>query len=83
MGDCSALAACTQDPAVATRLLRLGLGPVALIGPCLMLVLLGFSGQLERHRWLANLAGSFGAVMVGLCWGTDWIVRPCTLCRPG
>lgn len=51
---CSSLASATDDPAVATHLLRLGSGPVALIGPNLLLVLLGISGQLERHRWVAQ-----------------------------
>jgi stage II sporulation SpoE-like protein len=71
---CSCLACCTDDPEVAARLLRLGLGPVALIGPNLLLVLLGISGQLERHRWVASVAGGFGATLLGLCWGTDWTV---------
>jgi hypothetical protein len=71
---CSSLALCTDDPAVATRLLRLGTGPVALIGPNLLLVLFGISGQLERHRWAVRLAGLVGAVLLGLCWGTDWTV---------
>jgi hypothetical protein len=70
----SSLAMCTDDPVVATRLFRLGSGPVALIGPNLLLVLLGISGQLERHRAVARLAGVVGAVLVGLCWGTDWTV---------
>ena len=48
------LSACTHDADLATRLLRLGAGPVALIGPNLLLVLLGVTGQLERHRWLAR-----------------------------
>ncbi|MBC7976709.1 MAG: hypothetical protein H7138_17180, partial [Myxococcales bacterium] len=30
---CSGLACCTDDAEVATRILRLGLGPVALVGP--------------------------------------------------
>ncbi|MGH9885036.1 MAG: hypothetical protein ACREBE_05890, partial [bacterium] len=71
---CSGLALCTDDPAVATRLLRLGTGPVALIGPNLLLVLFGVSGQLERHRWAVRLAGIVGAVLLGLCWNTDWTV---------
>ncbi len=71
---CSGLACCTDDAAVATRVLRLGLGPVALVGPNLLLVLLGISGQLERHRWVARLAGVVGAVMLALCWGTAWVV---------
>lgn len=71
---CSALAASTSDPELATRLYRLGNGPIALVGPSLLLVLLGVSGQLERHRWLAWTAGSFGTVFLALCWATDWIV---------
>lgn len=71
---CSALAACTHDPATATRLLRLGLGPVALVGPSILLVLLGVSGQLERLRWLARVAGVLGVISLAVCWGTTWTV---------
>jgi hypothetical protein len=71
---CSALAACTRDPDLAARLLRLGNGPLALVGPCLLLVLLGATGQLERHRWIARTAAVIGALLVLACWGTPWIV---------
>jgi hypothetical protein len=71
---CHALTACTDDVLIATRLLRLGHGPVAGVGPCLMLLMLGITGQLERNRWIARLAGVFGAVSLALCWGTDLIV---------
>ncbi|MDB4960380.1 MAG: protein serine/threonine phosphatase [Myxococcales bacterium] len=71
---CSALAACSQDPDTATRLLRVGQGPLALVGPNLLLVLLGVSGQLERHRWVARVAGIVGVGLLALCWGTTWTV---------
>ncbi|HEY0483021.1 MAG TPA: SpoIIE family protein phosphatase [Kofleriaceae bacterium] len=71
---CSGLASCTDDAGVALRLLRLGTGPVSLIGPNLLLVLLGISGQLERHRWAVWLSGALGAALLGLCWGTTWTV---------
>lgn len=71
---CSSLACCTDDAEVAARLLRLGTGPVSLIGPNLLLVLLGISGQLERHRWAVGLSAALGAVLLGLCWGTGWTV---------
>ncbi len=71
---CSGLAACTQDPEVATRLLRLGQGPVSLIGPNFMLVLLGVSGQLERHRWLARISHLVGVILLAVCWATDLVV---------
>ena len=70
----SAMVCCTQDPAAATRMLRLGNGPVAFIGPNLMLVMLGVSGQLERNRWLPRVAGLLAVALMGVCWGTPWIV---------
>ena len=63
------MVACTQDPDVATRLMRLGNAPVSFVGPNLLLVMLGVSGQLERHRWITRIAGIFALVMTGLCWG--------------
>jgi len=71
---CFGLAFCTDDAEVAVRVLRLGTGPVSLIGPNLLLVLLGLSGQLERHRWAVALSGAIGTVLLGLCWGTPWTV---------
>jgi hypothetical protein len=56
------------------RLLRVGQGPLALVGPNLLLVLLGLSGQLERHRWIARVAGLVGVTLLALCWGTTWTV---------
>ena len=73
-----ALASCavtwTDDRDVAILLLRLGNGPIALVGPSLLLVLLGVSGQLERYRWLARSAGLIGVVLSCLCWATDWTI---------
>lgn len=71
---CQGFAACTTDPALATRLLRLGQGPVAVVGPNLMLVLLGVSGQLERYRWIARIAYVVGGSLFVACWATDWVV---------
>jgi hypothetical protein len=70
----SVLIACTQDPGLAARLLRFGNGPLSLVGPCLMLILLGVTGQLERHRWIARLGGVIGVALMAVCWGTPWIV---------
>jgi hypothetical protein len=71
---CSGASTWSQDPELVTRLLRLGNGPVALVGPSLMLVLLGASGQLERNRWIARAAALGGLVMLALCWTTDLVV---------
>jgi len=71
---CQALAACTDDPVVAKHLLRLGQGPVAAVGPNLMLVLLGVSGQLERYRWIARVAYMIGTFFFVVCWATTWVV---------
>jgi hypothetical protein len=71
---CTMLVGCTRDPATATRLLRLGLGPESLVGPNMLIVLLGVSGQLERYRWIARFAGGLGIVLLAVCWGTTWTV---------
>jgi GAF domain-containing protein len=71
---CSSLVACMHDAEVATRVLRLGNGPVALIGPDLFVVLLGASGQLERYRWLARAAAVVGGTFLALCWLGPWTV---------
>jgi len=71
---CSAVATWTDDPTDAERLLRLGNGPIAVVGPSLLLLLLGVSGQLERHRYLVRIAGATGLVSLAVCWGTDWVV---------
>ncbi len=71
---CSAVATWTSDPVLAERLLRLGNGPTSLVGPSLLLVLLGVSGQLERHRWIARIAGAIGLGSLAICWGTKWVV---------
>lgn len=80
---CQALAACSDDPIVAHRMLRLGQGPVALVGPNLMLVLLGVSGQLERYRWVARGAGLIGLFFMITCWATDWVVPGVQLISAG
>ncbi len=71
---CQGFAACTNDPAIATRLERLGNGPIELCGPCLLLVLLAASGQLERFRWVARISGLFGTLLLILVWATPWVV---------
>ncbi|HET9991865.1 MAG TPA: hypothetical protein VFQ65_25220, partial [Kofleriaceae bacterium] len=54
---CQGLAAMAYDPDAAKRLLKLGQGPVALVGPNLLLLLLAAGGQLERFRWIARVSG--------------------------
>ncbi len=71
---CQGLSAMALDPESARRLLKLGQGPVALIGPNILLLLLAVGGQLERFRWLARGAGMLGAGFLAIAWGTDLIV---------
>ena len=71
---CQVLAAMAHDAPTATRLLRLGQGPVALIGPNFLLLLLAVGGQLERFRWVARLSGIIGAGFLVIAWSTSWIV---------
>ena len=80
---CSAMTCCTRDPEIATRLLRLGNASVSFIGPNLMLVMLGVSGQLERHRWIPRIAGLVAVALLGICWGTPWVVPSAHLLSSG
>jgi hypothetical protein len=80
---CSAIAACFHDPSTALRLLRLGNGPVSLIGPALLLLLLGASGQLERQRWVARSAAVLGIVSMVVTWTTDLMIRDVRLLPSG
>ncbi len=68
------LAALTDDPRFATLLIRLGQGPVAAVGPNLMLVLLAVSGQLERYRWIARISYLIGGFFWVMCWSTGTVV---------
>ncbi len=71
---CSAVAACATDAETATRLLRVGLGPIAIVGPDILLVMLAISGQLERYRVLAQVGAVIGGVLMAACWLTSWTV---------
>jgi len=71
---CQAVSMCTDDPVLATRVLRIGQGTVGLIGPNLLLVLLATSGQLERHKWIARSAELIGGISLALTWATTWVV---------
>jgi GAF domain-containing protein len=71
---CQGLVACTDDPELATRLLRIGHGPIALVGPYLLVVALAANGQLERHRGVARAALVVGSTQLVLAWATPWTV---------
>ena len=70
----SMAAACTRDPELATRILRIGNGPIALLGSSLMLLILGAYGQTERYRRLLIVAGLIATGSLALCWTTDLVV---------
>ena len=70
----SALAACTTDAETATRLLRVGNGPVALLGSSLMLLILGAYGQTERYRRLLIGASVAGTLSLAICWTTELVI---------
>ncbi|MBP9087445.1 MAG: hypothetical protein KBG15_15080 [Kofleriaceae bacterium] len=80
---CSALAMLFHEPDAARRLLRLGNGPSSLIGPSVLLLLLGASGHLERHRWVVRSAGLVGAVSMLVTWTTDLMIRDVQLLPSG
>ncbi len=80
---CSALAILVDNPEAARRLLRLGHGPVSLIGPAVLLLLFGASGQLEQQRWVVRSAGLIGVVAMIVTWTTDLMIRDVQLLPSG
>ena len=69
------LATGTTDRALQLRLLTLGLGPVALVGPGVLLLLLGGAGQLQRHLGLVVVAAAASGLSMMICWTTPWMIR--------
>ena len=57
----TAAAICAVEQTTAARLYQLANGPMTLIGPSLLLILLSVSGQLDRYRWYARVAIGTGA----------------------
>ena len=68
------LAALVVDAEVATRVLRVGNGPVSLIGPALLILLLAATGQLAQRRALIALAVAVGTASMALALGTELVV---------
>lgn len=67
-------AAGLAEPAAQARLLALGLGPVALVGPGALLLLLGGAGVLERHRVLVIVASVGALLSMLVTWTTPWVM---------
>jgi serine phosphatase RsbU (regulator of sigma subunit) len=70
----STAAVCASDPVAAANLYRLGNGPIALLGPTLMLLILGAYGQTERYRRLLIIAGLIATGSLALAWSTPLVV---------
>src|SRR5262249_28442297 len=71
---CDALAASTDDPVLATHLVRAGLGPVAIAGPAMMFIVLSDAGKLDGHRVLTVMAGLLAVVSMVVTWATPLVV---------
>jgi serine phosphatase RsbU (regulator of sigma subunit) len=71
-----AVMASTDDPDLAHRMAKLFVGSISLLGPAMMMLLLGISGRLERYRWLIGVATLCAATTCALTWATDLMVRP-------
>lgn len=73
-GLVTAAAICAVDPDTSTRLYQLANGPMTLIGPSLLLILLSISGQLDRYRWAARVAIGTGAMLTLITWTTPLVL---------
>jgi serine phosphatase RsbU (regulator of sigma subunit) len=71
----STLAGSAQDPVLAARLYRLGLGSISLVGPSLLVLLLALAGVAHRHRRLIAIAVLCAAASSVMTWSTHLVVR--------
>jgi serine phosphatase RsbU (regulator of sigma subunit) len=69
-----ALAACTDDRLLALHLVRAGLGPVAIVGPAMMFIVLSDAGKLDGHRALTVFATVIAVLSMVLTWATSLVV---------
>ncbi len=65
---------CTDDAALATMASRVGTGPVALVGPGLLMLILAVSGRFDSNRPMVAFAFACGTASMIACWSTDWVV---------
>jgi hypothetical protein len=70
----TAAAICAIEQSTSTRLYQLANGPMTLIGPSLMLILLSVSGQLDRYRWYTRVAVGTGVVLALVTWVTPLVL---------
>lgn len=70
----TAAAICAVEQTTAARLYQLANGPMTLIGPSLLLILLSVSGQLDRYRWYARVAIGTGVVLALVTWVTPLVL---------
>ena len=79
----NALAVSTMNQQVAERLVRAGDGPIALMGPAMLLVLLGASGRLDAFRPMVMIASLLATLSTILTWSTTWMVSGVQLLPSG
>jgi serine phosphatase RsbU (regulator of sigma subunit) len=71
---CMALAASTDDPALATSIYRAGIGTISVAGPSLLFIVLSDAGKLEQHRTLVIVAIVCALSSMIACWSTDLVI---------
>jgi len=65
--------ACTTDRELATLAVRVGTGPISLLGPGLLMLILAVSGRFDSRRGVVALAFACGAASMVICWATPWV----------
>jgi len=69
------LVGCTEDPVFAEHVYRIGYGGASLVGPALMMLVLGVSGRYDSSRALVGLGFVVALASSIVCWSTNWVVR--------
>lgn len=66
---------CTEDRALATLAVRVGTGPISLVGPGILMLILAVSGRFDSRRIVVALAFAAGTASMVICWSTTWVIE--------
>src|SRR5262249_7644152 len=73
----------TKDAALAGLGYRFGLGPIALVGPGMLMLILAVAGRFDGHRVLVAIAFLCACASCAMCWATPWVIAGAQPTRSG
>lgn len=70
----NALVGSCTDPVLAAAIIRFWVGTISLLGPAFMMLILVYSGRLDRHATLLAISATTATATCVLTWTTDLVI---------